>query len=65
MTVLRQVGAAWKIVAHPRIDARGTFSTQLRLRPGSYRVQLAGDARYADAEASLHVTRRLLASLSH
>jgi len=65
VTVLRQVGAAWKIVAHPRVDARGTFSTQLRLRPGSYRVQLAGDARYADAEASLHVTRRLLASLSH
>jgi SpoIID/LytB domain protein len=63
VTVLRQVGAAWKVVAHPKVDARGRFSTPLRLRPGAYRVQFAGDGRYAPATHSPRVTTRLLASL--
>jgi hypothetical protein len=61
--VLRRVGVAWKVVAHPQVDPSGHFSTPLRLRPGAYRVSLAGDARYAEATASLTVTPRLLASL--
>jgi hypothetical protein len=63
VTVLRRVGVAWKVVAHPHVDASGHFSAPLRLRPGSYRVSVAGDVRYADATASLTVTPRLLASL--
>jgi stage II sporulation protein D len=63
VTVQRRVGTDWKVVAHPQIDARGRFTTPLRLRPGSYRVTMAGDGRFADASASLTVTQRLLASL--
>jgi stage II sporulation protein D len=65
VTVQRRVGPGWKVVAHPRVDARGRFSAPLRLRPGSYRVTMAGDGRFADATAGLTVTPRLLASLSH
>ena len=65
LTVMRRVAAGWKVVAHPKLDARGAFTAPLRLRPGTYRVTRAGDARYAPATASLLVTTRLLASLSH
>jgi hypothetical protein len=64
VTVLRRVGVAWKVVAHPHVDPNGHFSAPLRLRPGSYRVSVTGDARYADASARLTVTPRLLASLA-
>jgi SpoIID/LytB domain protein len=65
LTVMRRVAAGWKVVAHPKLDAHGTFNAPLRLRPGTYRVTRAGDDRYAAATASLRVTSRLLTSLSH
>jgi SpoIID/LytB domain protein len=64
VTVRRRVGLDWKVVAHPRVDANGRFTTPLRLRTGSYRVTMAGDGRFADATAGLTVTPRLLASLA-
>jgi stage II sporulation protein D len=64
-TVWLQAAGGWKVVAHPQIDPTGKFSTQLRLRPGVYRITVAGDGRYAAATASVHVTARLLASLSN
>jgi stage II sporulation protein D len=64
ITVLRRVGVSWRVVAHPQVDGNGRFSTPLRLRPGAYRVELAGDTRYAGASAGLKVTPRLLASLA-
>jgi hypothetical protein len=39
------------------------FHAPLRLKPGAYRVSVAGDARYAAAATQVHVTTRLLASL--
>jgi hypothetical protein len=39
------------------------FHTPLRLRPGGYRVDVAGDARLAPASRKVRVTARLLASL--
>src|SRR3954451_13993484 len=65
ITVLRPVAGGWKVVAHPRLDGRGTFHTPLRLEPGTYRVQVADDGRYASATANVHVTSRLLASLGY
>jgi SpoIID/LytB domain protein len=64
VTVQRRVGVAWKVVAHPQVDAKGRFSTPLRLRPGDYRVTVAADGRYASATRSLRVTPRLLATLA-
>jgi len=63
VTVSRYVAGGWRIVARPELDARGTFSTPLRLRPGGYRIDVAGDARLAPASRTMHVTPRLLASL--
>jgi hypothetical protein len=65
VTVWLKAAGGWKVVAHPQIDPTGRFSTQLRLRPGGYRVTVAGDGRYAAATARVHVTARLLSSLSH
>jgi len=62
-TVWRRSARGWCVVAHPRVDPTGRFSTQLRLRPGAYRITVAGDGRYAAATASVHVTARLLALL--
>jgi hypothetical protein len=50
-------------VAHPQLDAHGVFHAPLLLRPGSYRVSIAGDSRFAAAAADVQVTTRLLASL--
>ena len=63
VSVLRRVGDGWKVVAHPQVDPGGRFDTPLRLRPGAYRVVLAGDTRFSGTAASLTVTPRLLASL--
>jgi len=63
VTVTRRVGAGWRVVARPQIDADGRFAAPLRLRPGSYRVTVAADGRYGAATRSLRVTQRLLASL--
>jgi stage II sporulation protein D len=65
ISVWRRVAGGWKIVAHPRLDARGTFHAPLKLRAGDYRVEVADDGRYASATASVHVTSRLLASFGY
>jgi SpoIID/LytB domain protein len=64
VTVLRRVGASWKVVAHPQVDENGHFDAPVQLRAGAYRVTIAGDGRYADASTSLRVTPRLLSSLA-
>jgi stage II sporulation protein D len=64
--VSRGVVTVWRsgrVVAHPRIDGRGRFRTQLRLRAGFYRVEVGETARFAPATTSLTVTPRLLALL--
>jgi stage II sporulation protein D len=63
VTVLRFAGGGWRVVARPHVDARGVFRTPLRLRPGGYRVEVAGDSRLAPAVRNVRVTSRLLASL--
>jgi stage II sporulation protein D len=64
--VSRGVVTVWRggrVVAHPQIDARGRFTTPVRLRTGFYRVEVGETARFAPATASLAVTPRLLALL--
>ena len=63
VTVSRFVGGEWRVVARPELNAKGVFHTPLRLRPGGYRVDVAGDARLASATRNVRVTARLLASL--
>jgi len=63
--VLRHVAGDWKVVAHPRLDARGTFHTPLKLHAGEYRVEVGDDGRYASATVDVHVTSRLLASFGY
>jgi len=63
VTVLRYAAGGWRIVARPRLDARGVFRTPLRIRPGGYRVEVAGDGRLAPATRTVRLTSRLLASL--
>jgi stage II sporulation protein D len=65
VTVWLKAAGGWKVVAHPRLDPTGRFSSPLHLRPGGYRITVAGDGRYAAATAHVHVTARLLSSLSH
>ena len=65
ISVLRRVAGGWKVVARPRLDARGTFHTPLHLQAGSYRVEVADDGRYASAETNVKVTSRLLASFGY
>jgi stage II sporulation protein D len=63
VTVSRYVAGGWRVVAHPQLDARGVFHTPLKLRPGGYRIDVAGDGRLAPATRKVRVTSRLLASL--
>jgi stage II sporulation protein D len=63
VTVWRYGHAGWRLVAHPRLDAHGVFRSPLRLRPGTYRVQVAADGRFAANQSMLNVNRRLLAAL--
>jgi stage II sporulation protein D len=63
ITVARRVAAGWRVVARPQLDAHGAFRAPLLLRPGAYRVSIAGDARFAAASTDVQVTSRLLASL--
>jgi len=62
--VWRRVRGRWRVVARPILDAHGAFRTPLRLHPVDYRITVAGDGRLAAAQTRLHVTRRLLLSLS-
>ena len=63
VTVWRYVAGGWRVVAHPKLDAHGVFHTPLRLRPGGYRIDVAGDGRLASTSRKVRVTSRLLASL--
>ncbi|TMM13811.1 MAG: hypothetical protein E6F98_05110 [Actinobacteria bacterium] len=63
VTVSRFVAGGWRVVARPHLDPQGIFHTPLRIRPGGYRIDVAGDSRYAPASKSVRVTSRLLASL--
>jgi hypothetical protein len=63
VTVWRYAAGGWRIVARPQLNARGVFRTRLRIRPGGYRIEVAGDGRLAPATRTVRVTSRLLASL--
>jgi hypothetical protein len=65
ITVWRRMGAGWRVVARPQLDASGVFRAPVRLHPGGYRITLAADGRFAAATANVRVTHRLLASLQH
>jgi SpoIID/LytB domain protein len=62
VTVWRVEGGRWRAVAHPVLDAAGSFRTSLRLRPVDYRITVAA-GRLAAARTFLHLTRRMLQSL--
>jgi SpoIID/LytB domain protein len=62
VAVWRLVQGHWRVVAHPMLDASGSFRTPLSLRPVEYRITVAA-GKLAAAQTSLHVTRRLLQSL--
>jgi stage II sporulation protein D len=61
--VWRWMRGGWRVVARPRVARNGSFATQLRLRPGGYRITVAADGSLAATQRRLHVTRRMLASL--
>jgi stage II sporulation protein D len=63
VTVSRYERGGWRVVAHPRVDPLGVFRSPLRLRPGTYRVQVAADGRLAANQSTLNVSKRLLATL--
>ena len=65
ISVWRHVAGGWKLVAHPHLDAHGTFHAPLKLHAGDYRVEVADDGRYSSATANVHVTSRLLASFGY
>jgi SpoIID/LytB domain protein len=62
VAVWRRVRGRWRVVAHPILDAAGSFRTPLPLRPVEYRITVAA-GKLAATQTSLHVTRRLLQSL--
>jgi len=59
VAVWRVIHGRWRVVAHPILDAAGSFRTPLPLRPVDYRITVAA-GRLAAAQTSLHLTRRLL-----
>jgi stage II sporulation protein D len=65
VTVSRFVHGGWRVVARPRVDAAGVFRTRLRLRPGGYRIDVAGGGVLAPASRTMRLTSRRLASLHH
>jgi stage II sporulation protein D len=62
VAVWRVVGGRWRIVAHPILDATGSFRTELPLRPVEYRITVAA-GKLAATQTSLHLTRRQLQGL--
>jgi hypothetical protein len=65
VTVSPLVGRAWRIVARPKLNAHGDFRTPLRIKPGHYRVNVAGDAQFASTSRIVRITSRVLDSLHH
>ena len=63
VAVWRLVRGSWRVVAHPLLDPSGRFRTPLLLRPVNYRITVAA-GRLAATQTSLHLTRRMLQSLS-
>jgi stage II sporulation protein D len=63
VAVWRLVRGHWRVVAHPILDSTGKFRTPLPLRPVEYRITVAA-GRLAATQTSLHLTRRMLQSLS-
>jgi stage II sporulation protein D len=63
VAVWRLVRGRWRVVAHPVLDSSGKFRTPLPLRPVDYRITVAA-GRLAAVQTSLHLTRRMLSSLS-
>jgi SpoIID/LytB domain protein len=63
--VWRRMRGVWRVVAHPILDSRGKFRTPLPLRPVDYRITVGAGVRLAGVQTRLHVTRRMLSSLSH
>jgi stage II sporulation protein D len=64
VAVWRRERGQWRVVAHPILNEQGAFRTPLPLRPVNYKITVDGDGRLAATQTWLHVTRRLLASLS-
>ena len=62
VAVWRLVRGRWRVVAHPILDATGSFRTPLQLRPVEYRITVAA-GKLAATRTSLHLTRRMLQSL--
>jgi hypothetical protein len=62
VAVWRVVHGRWRIVAHPILNAGGSFRTELPLRPVDYRITVAA-GRMAAVQKSLHLTRRMLEGL--
>jgi stage II sporulation protein D len=62
VAVWRLVRGHWRVVAHPILDASGSFRTPLQLRPVEYRITVAA-GKLAATQTSLHLTRRMLQSL--
>jgi hypothetical protein len=62
VAVWRLVHGRWRVVAHPILDAGGSFRTPLQLRPVEYRITVAA-GKLAATRTSLHLTRRMLQSL--
>ncbi len=62
VAVWRLVRGRWRVVAHPILDASGSFRTPLPLRPVEYRITVAA-GKLAATQTSLHLTRRLLQGL--
>jgi stage II sporulation protein D len=65
VTVSRLVRGAWRMVARPKLNAHGDFRTPLRIKPGHYRVNVAGDAQFASTSRIVRITSRVLDSLHH
>ncbi len=64
VAVWRLVHGRWRVVAHPILNAGGSFRTELPLRPVDYRITVAA-GRMAAVQKSLHLTRRMLEGLRH
>jgi SpoIID/LytB domain protein len=62
VAVWRLVRGQWRVVAHPILNASGSFRTPLPLRPVEYRITVAA-GKLAATRTSLHLTRRMLQSL--